>query len=148
MSFAPIAIVGRACVLPGALSPEELWAVVRDGRELITRVPEQRWRASSEDILCPPDTPGSDRSWSDRGGYVQNFEKIWNPEGFDIAANKLSGLDPLFHWTLHCSREALRDVGDERTGAIERRRVSAVFGNLGFPSGIFCSISRIPFQCV
>ncbi|MBP8298661.1 MAG: hypothetical protein KAX84_21325, partial [Burkholderiales bacterium] len=31
-----IAIVGRACVLPGALSPEALWQAVVEGRDLTT----------------------------------------------------------------------------------------------------------------
>ena len=34
-SFEPIAIVGRACVLPGALDPASLFDAVRDGRVLI-----------------------------------------------------------------------------------------------------------------
>ncbi|MBK9655584.1 MAG: hypothetical protein IPO66_08935 [Rhodanobacteraceae bacterium] len=33
-----IAIVGRACVLPGALSPEALWQAVVEGRDLTTSV--------------------------------------------------------------------------------------------------------------
>src|SRR5690606_7569097 len=39
-----------------------------------------------------------------------------------------------FHWLLHCAREALADAGDRRRGAVERSRVAAVFGNLGFPT--------------
>ncbi|MCG5052706.1 MAG: hypothetical protein KA712_07075 [Myxococcales bacterium] len=35
----PIAIVGRACVLPGALSPEELWTLVAEGRVATARGP-------------------------------------------------------------------------------------------------------------
>ena len=33
MRFEPIAIVGRACVLPGALSPAELWDAVLRGAD-------------------------------------------------------------------------------------------------------------------
>ena len=134
MSFSPIAIVGRACVLPGALTPAALWEAVSAGRDLVTSVPKGRWRAPMDDVLCRPDQDPSNRSWSDRGGYVRGFEDVWDPEGFALPASELSGLDPLFHWALHCAREALRDAGDQRRGQVDRSRVSAVFGNLGFPS--------------
>jgi PfaB family protein len=77
--------------------------------------------------LCAPDAPRPDRAWSDRAGYVEGFESIWNPQGFAVAAAELDGLDPLVHWTLHCAREALRET---RTAG----RVGAIFGNLGFPT--------------
>ena len=44
MSFAPIAIVGRACVLPGALDPAALWQAVHAGRDLVSTAPAGRWR--------------------------------------------------------------------------------------------------------
>jgi len=128
MPFSPIAIVGRACVLPGALSPTALWQAVAGGRDLLSRVPEGRWGVPSERTLRDAAIPDPDRSSSDRGGYVEGFETVWNPRGFEIDAGQLDGLDPLFHWTLHCAREAL----DAVRGA--RGRVGAVFGNLGFPS--------------
>ncbi|MBP6078536.1 MAG: hypothetical protein KA505_06990 [Xanthomonadales bacterium] len=128
MRFAPIAIVGRACVLPGALNPEALWAAVRDGRDLIRRVPEGRWRLAPDQALCPPDAVQPDRTWSDRGGYVDDFDAIWNPQGFALPARELDGLDPLVHWLLHCSRAAMAEAKPGRS------RIGAVFGHLGFPS--------------
>lgn len=125
--FEPIAIVGRACVLPGALSPAALWDAVVNARDLVTRVPADRWRLAPEHALCAPDAPRPDRAWSDRGGYVEGFEAIWNPDGFAVTAAELDGLDPLVHWTLHCAREALRET---RAAG----RVGAIFGNLGFPT--------------
>jgi acyl transferase domain-containing protein/3-hydroxymyristoyl/3-hydroxydecanoyl-(acyl carrier protein) dehydratase len=126
-TFEPVAIVGRACVLPGALSPAALWEAVVNGRDLVTRVSADRWRLAPEHALCAPDAPRPDRAWSDRGGYVEGFESIWNPDGFAVAAAELEGLDPLVHWTLHCAREALRE-------ARAAGRVGAIFGNLGFPT--------------
>ena len=125
--FEPVAIVGRACVLPGALSPAALWDAVVNARDLVTRVPADRWRLAPEHALCDPAAPRPDRAWSDRGGYVEGFASIWNPHGFAVAAGELEGLDPLVHWTLHCAREALRET---RTAG----RVGAIVGNLGFPT--------------
>jgi acyl transferase domain-containing protein/3-hydroxymyristoyl/3-hydroxydecanoyl-(acyl carrier protein) dehydratase/1-acyl-sn-glycerol-3-phosphate acyltransferase len=136
MASAPfaIAIVGRACVLPGALSPEQLWQAVAEGRDLVDRVEEGRWRLATRDVLGRPEQPDGDRTWTDRGGYVRGFERVWDPEGFAIPAAELAGLDPLFHWLLHTARAALADAGDDRRGAVDRSRVGAVFGNLGFPT--------------
>src|SRR5690349_20223073 len=127
--FSPIAIVGRACVLPGALSPAQLWDAVASGRDLLGRAPAGRWQLDAAQALCSPDQPSADRAWSDVSGYVQGFERVWNPDGFAIAAGELDGLDPLVAWTLHCARAArdeCRSDANTRTGA--------VFGNLGFPS--------------
>ncbi|MGQ0802203.1 MAG: beta-ketoacyl synthase N-terminal-like domain-containing protein [Pseudomarimonas sp.] len=125
----PIAIVGRACVLPGALNPEQLWQAIATGRDLITSVPAGRWRIDHKVGLGTPENPDPDRAWSDRGGYVQGFDAIWNPQGFGIDATELEGLAPLVAWALHCAREA-RDACNMNP----QQRVGAVFGNLGFPS--------------
>ena len=36
MTFEPIAIVGQACVLPGALTPFELWENIKAGKDLLS----------------------------------------------------------------------------------------------------------------
>ncbi len=129
MQFEPIAIVGRACVLPGARSPAELWDAVEQGRDLVTAVAQDRWRLPHAAAMCSAEAPQPDRTWSDRGGYVRGFEQIWNPEGFAVSSASLQQIDPLVHWLLHCARGALTEVSSGRRG-----RVGAVFGNLGFPS--------------
>src|SRR5688572_17652534 len=106
MAFAPIAIVGRACVLPGALSPEALWQAVVEGRDLTGDTPQGRWRVERAQALCAPEAAQPDRAWSERGGYVEDFASVWEPEGFRIPAAALERLDPLVHWLLHCSRWA------------------------------------------
>ncbi len=136
-TFAPVAIVGRACVLPGALSPEMLWRAVVAGQDLTTAAPAGRWRLSEEDtkrvIHCSEDRDTADRAWSDRGGHVRGFDDVFDPSGFAVKPERLEGLDPMFLWTLHTAREALRDAGDARRGAVRRPQVAAIFGNLGFP---------------
>ena len=135
MTSAPfaIAIVGRSCVLPGALSPEQLWQALAAGRDLTSPVDQGRWRLAAADALTRPEQPDGDRSYTDRGGYVRGFEAIWDPQGFAVPAAELEGLDPSFHWLLHCARAALAEAGDDRRGVVARPRVGAVFGNLGFP---------------
>ncbi len=136
MTFPPIAIVGRACVLPGALDPGALWERVRDGADLVSRAPRVRWRLRSE-RLSVEDVPGRDRVATDRGGYVEGFDALFDPSGFAVPAEQLQTLDPVVRWLLHVSHEALREAGVEGGP-----RVAAVFGNLSFPSAALSRYSE------
>lgn len=129
-TFSPIAIVGRGCVLPSALDPAELWQAVKEGRDLVTSVPVERWGIRPSRILSDPPAPAPDRSWSDRGGYVRGFERIFDPGGFHLAEEEILGLDPLFHWVLHTGRAALR----ESKWRGDRARAGVILGNLSYPS--------------
>lgn len=136
--FEPIAIIGRACVLPGAVTPEELWQRVSAGEDLVSNVPADRWGMASEDVLCAGPEDSADRTWSDRGGYVRGFSDVFDPTGFGLPEAEVRALDPVFQWTFHTAREALRDAGHE--GATER--VGAVFGNLSFPSASMAAFTQ------
>jgi acyl transferase domain-containing protein/3-hydroxymyristoyl/3-hydroxydecanoyl-(acyl carrier protein) dehydratase len=129
MTFPPIAIVGAGCVLPGALNPEELWAAVVAGRDLTGPAPPDRWRIARDLVLRPGSSDGRDGAWSDRGGHVHGFEAVFDPEGFEVPAERIAGLDPLFQWVLYCGREALRGI----RGAWQDR-AGVILGNLSFPS--------------
>ncbi len=130
-SFEPIAIVGQACVLPGALSPEELWTAVAAGRDLTSNAPDGRWGLPRGLALADSGRRSPDRAWHDRGGYVRDFEKVFDAAGFDLPAAEIAALDPLFQWPLHAARQALADTGHD--GA-EAERTGVVLGNLSFPS--------------
>ncbi len=129
MRFSPIAIIGQACVLPDALSPAALLANVFAGHSSLRSAPSAQWRVSRARVMA---TPGDaqDRTWSDVGGYVSGFEQVFDPRGFRIAPEQVLALDPLFQWTLHGVREALKPTGHEGVSA----RIGLVLGNLSFPA--------------
>src|SRR2546430_4684025 len=129
MGFEPIAIVGRGCVLPGALTPDELWDNVAAGRVSITGVPPHRWRLPAS-LAMGTVANSVDRTWSDVGGYVRGFESVFDPHGYDLAPELIQALDPVFQWVLHGGREALREAGFSGRSA----RAGLVLGNLSFPS--------------
>jgi acyl transferase domain-containing protein/3-hydroxymyristoyl/3-hydroxydecanoyl-(acyl carrier protein) dehydratase len=128
MKFSPVAIVGQGCVLPGALTPEQLWALVHEERSAISAPPEGHWRVS------PRVAPGQlEREIaSDAGGYVRGFDAAFDPGGFLLGEDAIVGLDPVFTWTLHAAREALRSariaVGEVRPKGV------VVLGNLSYPT--------------
>jgi len=130
VSFAPIAVVGRSCILPGALSTEALADAVVAGRDLVGSAPAGRWGVDPVRVTTPDPARAQDRTWSDRGGYVHGFDAIFDPTGFaGLAPEEALGLDPLFRWTLHGVRAALREAGFEGSSD----RAGLVLGNLSFP---------------
>lgn len=128
--FPPVAIVGRAAVLPGAPDLHAFHEVISQGIDCVGPVPAGRWRMSAEHAMGQ----GPDRTWCDRGGYVRGFEERFAAElaadPFVLPSEKLLGLDPLFKLVLHTGRAALRDAGHSGSAA----RVGAIFGNLSYPS--------------
>ncbi|MCG8442965.1 MAG: polyketide synthase, partial [Caulobacterales bacterium] len=133
MAFEPIAIVGRACVLPGALSPDALWRAVAEGRDLVTGPPPGAERVEP----ARAGAAGSQfaiawRAAAQRGGHVTGFDGVFDPGGFRLPADEVRRLDPLFQWVLHTGREAWRDAGGE--GRLAGERCAVVLGNLSYPS--------------
>ena len=130
-SFEPIAIVGRACVLPGALSPEALFDAVRSARVMIDEAPEGSWGLDSRRLLHEQ-SPGASREYvvSNRGGYVTGFDELFDESYFADRIKDLGRLDDLTRWLLHCSRVALSEAGADSVPA----GTGLIVGNLSYPT--------------
>jgi acyl transferase domain-containing protein/3-hydroxymyristoyl/3-hydroxydecanoyl-(acyl carrier protein) dehydratase/1-acyl-sn-glycerol-3-phosphate acyltransferase len=129
-TFPPIAVVGYSCVLPSAFSPAELWSRVISGEDLLSHAPAGYWRANPEPLLSRE--KGRPIIATDRGGYVEGFEKFFDPHGFALPADELLALDPLFQWVLWGARTALDQARhDYSQNAV---RAGLIIGNLGYPS--------------
>src|SRR5262249_26897577 len=124
MPFDPIAVVGRGCVLPDALDVDTLWSNVLAQRVSLSAIPTERWR-------LPADAPARIRAAAQGvGGYVTGFEDVFDPPGFQIPADELTGLDAVFHWVLHAGRQAMAEAGAR--GPLPH--AGLVLGNLSFPT--------------
>ncbi|MFF5897468.1 beta-ketoacyl synthase N-terminal-like domain-containing protein [Streptomyces argenteolus] len=129
MGYEPIAIVGRGCVFPDALDPDTFWDNIAARRCSLSPVPEGRWRLPHRWAMGTVDDH-LDRTWTDVGGYVRDFEAAFDPNGFLVTPEEILGLDPLFHWVLHGTRQALREAGHDEPSA----RAGLVLGNLSIPT--------------
>lgn len=141
----PLAIVGRACILPGALTPRALGELALEGKDVVSEVPAGRFRIDPSLVRGTP-SASLDRTWSTRGGYVRGFGL--DRAGLDLDAlagheptvdgalgangADVEGLDPLFHWVLSAGRDALLDAGFDTP--LRGVRAGAVIGNLSFPT--------------
>jgi acyl transferase domain-containing protein len=121
--FAPIAIVGQGCVVPGAGSAAALHELVFARRDALSPPPAGRVRMSSGAAFGAPEWANG-RPWTAFGGYVTGFSA-------DAESEELRALDVSFHWLLRAAREALGPVGHTGRSA----RAGLIIGNLSFPTG-------------
>ena len=127
--FEPIAIVGRGCALPGALSPEQLWDNIASGRVSLDAVRPEDWRLPPTGLGGGAGSgPGSGRMAT--AGLVRGFAEVFDPEGFAADAEQVAAYDPALQWVLHAGRAALREAGEPARPA----RTGLILGNLGYPS--------------
>ncbi len=131
MPFEPIAIIGQSCILPGALNPSELSDLAINGKDVLSKVPEDYWRTDPQLVRAESIKNALDLTWCDRGGYVHGFDSVFDPEGFAISATEIKKYDPLVHWVLHTAGEALKDAGYQNHSHL---KTGAIFGNLSYPS--------------
>ncbi|XUL85489.1 type I polyketide synthase [Streptomyces galilaeus] len=104
----PVAIIGIGCRLPGgADGPDEFWRLLSDGRDAVTEVPADRWKADDffdED----PTVPGKTTTrW---GGFLRDVDRF-DAAFFGISPREAARMDPQQRLLAEVSWDALEDAG-------------------------------------
>ncbi|MFI2435499.1 SDR family NAD(P)-dependent oxidoreductase [Streptomyces sp. NPDC018693] len=102
----PIAIVGMAGRFPQADSVDELWTLLREGRDAVGPVPEGRY-----DTAAFHDD-GAEPGWitTDQGGFLKDVRRF-DAAFFGIPAREAENLDPQQRLLLEAAWHALEDGG-------------------------------------
>jgi len=104
----PVAVIGMACRLPGGIeSPDQLWAALLRGDDMVTEVPADRWDA--DEYYDPePGVPG--RSVCKWGSFLDNVG-AFDAQFFGITEKEATEMDPQFRLLLETAWEAMEHGG-------------------------------------
>ncbi|MBD3334399.1 MAG: acyltransferase domain-containing protein, partial [Candidatus Eisenbacteria bacterium] len=118
-----IAVVGMACVYPGAHSPDDLWRNVLAGRRFFRKAPPERLPL---DWYYDPDPATPGKSYCDKLAVITGWR--FDPIEFGIPPVVCRTSDMAHCLALWTARAAIADAGVD-LDAIDRRRVGVIMGN-------------------
>lgn len=125
-----IAIIGIACLFPGADTPQAFWEVLNRQRRTISTATDVQMGVNPYHFY-DPNRLDPDKTYCLRGGYIGDYQ--FDGRGFRLPPEKLLGLGDPFKWALRVSADALADSGyaqdDQRLA-----RTGVILGNLSFPT--------------
>jgi acyl transferase domain-containing protein/NAD(P)H-dependent flavin oxidoreductase YrpB (nitropropane dioxygenase family)/NAD(P)-dependent dehydrogenase (short-subunit alcohol dehydrogenase family)/acyl carrier protein len=117
-----VAVVGMACIYPGAKNIEEYWRNIILGKDCVTEVPDERWNKS---LYFDPASNNGERSPSKWGGFIPKID--FDPVTFGIPPQSLAAIDPAQLLSLLVAKQALDNAGYGHAN-INRENVSVIIG--------------------
>ncbi|BBA36102.1 type I fatty acid synthase ArsA [Methylocaldum marinum] len=120
-----IAIIGMACLLPGASDVRSYWQNILRRVDTIREVSDDRWRPAD---FFDPKRGTPDKIYSKWGGFLDDVP--FDPTVFGIPPASLRSIEPMQLLALDVAKRALEDAGLDRR-PFPRERTSAIFASGG-----------------
>ncbi|RLJ72817.1 polyketide-type polyunsaturated fatty acid synthase PfaA [Pedobacter alluvionis] len=120
-----VAIVGMACIFPGAKNLEEYWRNIILGKDSVTEVPDERW---NKELYYNPESTAGDMSHSKWGGFIPRID--FDPLEFGIPPQSLAAIEPTQLLTLMVAKQAMQHAG-YGDGGVDNENVSVIIGAEG-----------------
>ncbi|MBZ4192502.1 type I polyketide synthase [Niabella beijingensis] len=120
-----IAIVGMACIYPGARDLDEYWRNIVTGTDSVTEVPDDRWNKA---LYFDPDSGAEGLSHSKWGGFIPRID--FDPLEFGIPPQSLAAIEPSQLLSLLVAKQALENAG-YKDGDFNAENVSVILGAEG-----------------
>jgi acyl transferase domain-containing protein/phosphopantetheinyl transferase len=117
-----VAIVGMACLFPGASDLDTFWQNIVEKHDAIADAPNELW----ETKLYDPHSDRNDAIYCRRGGYLGSLAEF-DPLGHGMMPVAVQGSDPDQWLALRVACEALHDAG-YREEIPERERTAVILG--------------------
>jgi len=117
-----IAIIGMACVFPGAEDVRAYWENILAKKDS-TSDPPPEWEA---DFYYDPDSSANDRTYCKRGGYLGKLAEF-DPMRYGVMPSAVDGAEPDHFLSLRAAYDALADAG-YRDGGRHRERTEVIIG--------------------
>ena len=119
----PIAIIGAAARLPGAPDLSRFAALLRQGVDAVTEVPEDRFEKTR---WYHPQPGEAGRSYSFAAGTIGDV-KSFDAEAFGLSPREVAEADPQQRLLLEVTRDAFEDAG-LRPESLAGRKIAVFIG--------------------
>ncbi|WP_316752724.1 SDR family NAD(P)-dependent oxidoreductase [Pedobacter gandavensis] len=120
-----VAIVGMACIFPGAKNLEEYWRNIVLGKDAVTEVPDERW---NKELYYDPTSTAGEMSHSKWGGFIPKID--FDPLEYGIPPQSLAAIEPTQLLSLMVARQAMEHAG-YKEGSFNAENVSVIIGAEG-----------------
>ncbi|WP_143812933.1 SDR family NAD(P)-dependent oxidoreductase [Paenibacillus sp. XY044] len=121
-----VAVIGVAGRYPGAGNVSEFWEVLKNGKDCITEIPDERWdyrQYFDEDRTKPG------KAYSKWGGFIDGVD-LFDPLFFHISPREAELMDPQERLFLQCVYETMEDAGYTRETLVDSGAVGVYVGSM------------------
>lgn len=125
-----VAIIGMACLFPGAPDLNTFWHNVVTKVDAVTDPPPGSWDSA---VFFDPASEANDRVYCKRGGFISSLA-YFDPIAHGIMPKTVAGGEPDQWLALQIARSALADAG-YADDIPERRRTAVVIGKGTYLNG-------------